>query len=150
MDQKLSDLLLKKTKQSASGELVDWDDRRTSYLKAVEGLYSLIQAALGVPIEEGTVRLRRRPKDLTEDYIGTYAVDDLLLLIGAEQVRFSPRGWNVLGAEGRVDVVGERGELSLILRDSAWGLVQSRQPELRVARLDESTLADVLGLVMRD
>jgi hypothetical protein len=150
MDQKLQDLIRRKTKPSGNGESVDWDDRREKYLKAVEDLYALMASVLADPIADGTVKVRRRPKDLTEDYLGTYAVDDLLLLFGDEQVRFSPRGRNILGAEGRVDVVGERGEANLILRDAAWWLVQARQPRLRTARLDDSTIADVLNLVMRD
>ncbi|HQU46878.1 MAG TPA: hypothetical protein PK867_29005, partial [Pirellulales bacterium] len=93
----------------------------------------------------------KREKQLTENYIGTYAVEDLILLIGDEQVRFSPRGRNTVAADGRVDVVGERGEAILILQDdSGWGFVQSRQPTVTVVPFDESTLAEVLRLVMRD
>ncbi len=56
-----------------------------------------------------------------------------------------------MGAAGRVDVIGERGEATLIVQpDSQWGFVQTRQPTLRVVPLDESTLAEVLQLVMRD
>jgi hypothetical protein len=103
------------------------------------------------PISQKSLTLHRRPKQLTENYIGTYSADDLILVIGEEQVRFSPRGRNIVGAAGRVDVIGERGEATLIVQpDSQWGFVQTRQPTLRVVPLDESTLAEVLQLVMRD
>ena len=88
---------------------------------------------------------------MTENYIGTYAVDDLILLIGDEQVRFSPRGRNIAGTGGRVDVVGESGEAILILQpDSQWGFVQTREPKVSVAPFNEATLAEVLRLVMRN
>ena len=46
------------------------------------------------------VTIQRRPKQLTENYIGTYSADDLLvLLIGDEQVRFSPRGRKHCGGD---------------------------------------------------
>jgi hypothetical protein len=151
MDQKLADLLKKKQKQSGDSSPIDWDDRRDRYLDAVNDLYHKIEQVLAEPIQGKTVSLQRRPKKLTESYIGTYSVDDLILVIGDEQVRFSPRGRNTAGAAGRVDVVGERGEAMLILQlDSGWEFVQARQPELRTVPFGDSTLAEVLQLVMRD
>ena len=150
MDQKLTDLLLKKQKQSKAVPVIDWDERRKKYLDAVNDLYSQIKAMLADPIEQKTVLLQQRPKDLTENYIGTYSVDDLILIIGDEQVRFSPRGRNIAGAVGRVDVVGEYAEAMLILKpDAQWEFVQARQPTLQTVPFDASTLAEMLQLVMR-
>lgn len=151
MNQSLTDLFQKKQKRSGADTRIDWDARRDKYLVEVEDLYRQIEGILAEPIEQKAVTLQRRPKQLTENYIGTYSADDLILATGDEQVRFSPRGRNIGGAAGRVDVVGERGEATLIVQpDSRWGFVQARQPTLRVVPFDESTLADVLQLVMRD
>jgi hypothetical protein len=150
MNQNLADLVQKKQKESAASTGIDWDDRRDKYLAAVQDLYHQIETMLAEPIRQNTVVVQRRPKQLTENYIGTYSVDDLILIIGNEQVRFSPRGRNIVGAAGRVDVVGERGEATLIIQtDSRWGFVQTRQPSLQVIPLEESTLAEVLELVMQ-
>ncbi len=151
MNQSLTDFFLKKQKQSAAIAGVDWDERRDKYLGDVKNLYDQIEKMLAEPIGQKSVTLQRRPKQLTENYIGTYTVDDLILVIGTEQVRFSPRGRNTVGSEGRVDVVGERGEVALIVRpDSHWGVIQTRQPKLSVVNFDEATLAEILQLVMRD
>jgi hypothetical protein len=151
MNQSLTDLFEKKQRQSATGASVDWDSRRNEYLAAVNDLYKQIETMLSEPLGKKRLTLHRRSKQLTENYIGTYSADDLILVIGDEQVRFSPRGRNIVGAAGRVDVVGDRGEATLIVQpDLRWGFVQSRQPTLRVVPLDESTLAEVLQLVMRD
>jgi hypothetical protein len=148
MNQNLADFLSKKQKPS---DAIDWDERRDTYLAAVNDLYKQIETLLAEPIQQKTVKLHRRPKPLTESYIGTYAVDDLILVIGGEQVRFSPRGRNIVGAAGRVDVVGETGEETLVVRpDSGWGHVQARQPSLVIVPFDESTFADILKQVMRD
>jgi hypothetical protein len=150
MNQNLADLVQKKQKESVASTGIDWDERRDKYLAAVQDLYHQIETMLAEPIRQNTVVVQRRPKQLTENYIGTYSVDDLILVIGNEQVRFSPRGRNVVGAAGRVDVVGDRGEATLIIQtDSRWGFVQTRQPSLHVIPLEESTLAEVLELVMR-
>lgn len=151
MNRNLEEIFQKKQKQSASSSEIDWDDRRNSYLAAVESLYRQIEAILAEPIAQKTVTLQRRAKELSENYIGTYKVDDLVLLIGDEQIRFSPRGRNIVGACGRVDVLGERGEEVLIVEpDSRWCFVQTRQPVLKVVPFDDSSLAEVLNRVMRE
>ena len=150
MNQRLTELLEKKQREASGSPVIDWDSRRNEYLAAVDNLYRQVEQILAEPLRSKTVSLQRREKQLTENYIGTYAVDDLILLVGNEQVRFSPRGRNIVGAAGRVDVVGERGEAALIVQpDTCWGFVQARQPELLVVPLDESTLAEVLQIVMR-
>lgn len=151
MNQNLTDLFLKKKNQAASADRIDWDERRNKFVAAVENLYHQIEKILAEPIEKETVKLSRRNKNLTENYMGTYAVDDLLLVIGDEQVRFSPQGRNIAGSSGRVDVQGERGEEILIVQaDGRWRFVQSRHPTLRVVEFNESSFAEVLELVMRD
>lgn len=151
MDRNLTALLRKKQKQAAANGTIDWDDRRDKYLAAVEELYRQIESVLAEPIRQKSVTVQRHPKQLTENYLGTYKADDLCLVIGSEQVRFSPRGRNIAGAAGRVDVVGERGEAVLIAReDASWHFVQSRQPTLTTVPFDESALAEVLQLVMRE
>jgi hypothetical protein len=150
MNKNLTKLLQKKQKASGNGAHIDWDDRRDKYLAAVRDLYQQIETILTEPIGKKAVATQRRPKQLSENYIGTYSAEDLILAIGDEQVRFSPRGRNIAGAAGRVDVIGERGEAMLIVQpDSKWGFVQTRQPALHVVPFDESTFAEVLQLVMR-
>jgi hypothetical protein len=151
MNQNLAEILEKKQKQAAGGKGVNWDERRDSFIAAVDDLYRQIERMLADAIAKKTVTLQRRAKDLSENYIGTYKIDDLILLIGDEQVRLSPRGRNVGNFAGRVDVLGERGEASLLVQaDGRWGFVQTRQPTLKLAPLDESSLAEVLQLVMKE
>ena len=151
MNDQLTDILKKKQIKSDGAGTIDWDERRDKYLAAVEELYHQIETILAEPIAQQSVTPQRRPKQLTESYIGTYSVDDLILLIGNEQVRFSPSGRNIVGAIGRVDVVGESGEATLLAQlGPRWSFVRSRQPALHVVPFDEATLAEVLQLVMRD
>lgn len=150
MNQNLAEIFQKKQMQAASGAGIDWDDRRNKYLAAVDALYRQIETILAEPIAQKLVTLQRRPKELSENYIGTYRIDDLILLVGNEQVRFSPIGRNIAGASGRVDVLGERGvpEVLIVQVDGRWSFVQSRQPTLRVVPFDESSLAEALKRVM--
>jgi len=150
MNKELTDLIQKKKKQSHDNGAIDWDARRDSYLAAVDALYEQIETILADPIAKKTIVMQRRPKTLSENYLGTYSVDDLILLIGGEQVRFSPAGRNIAGASGRVDVLGDRDSAVLLVQiDGRWGFVVARQPALQVVPFDESALVLVLQRVMR-
>ena len=152
MEQALSELVARKAieRQRSPAATIDWDARRNTYLAAVAALYSQVEQALAEAIAAGTVTSHRRTKSLTENYIGTYSVDDLILVIGGEQVRFSPAGRNVAGASGRVDVVGDRGDATLLVQPGPrWAHLQSRQPVLRAVPFSDAVLADVLTGVMR-
>lgn len=151
MDPHLTDIIRKKQTDSPLAQEIDWDDRRARYVSAVDDLYNQVAKILAQPLAAAAVKIERRPKQLTEDYIGTYAVDDLILRIGQEQVRFSPVGRNVAGTSGRVDVIGDQGEASLIVQPGPrWSYVRSRRPTLRAVPFDEAVLAEVLETVMRD
>jgi hypothetical protein len=151
MNQDLSNLIKKKKKkQTGAGGTINWDARRDKYLDAVDNLYGQIESILADPIAKKAVKLVRRTKTLAENYIGTYTVDDLILLIGGEQVRFSPAGRNVAGASGRVDVVGDRDTAVLLVQiDGRWSYIKTRQPTLRAIAFGESALAQVLQRVMQ-
>ena len=144
-----TNFLSRKKQHPGRGAAIKWGERRVQYLSAVRELYRLIETSLAEPIKQKTVRLQRLSRDLTENQVGTYAVEDLLVVIGETVVRFSPRGCYT-GAAGHVDVIGDLGRAALIAQPSArWGF-QTRQPMLRVVHLDESTLADLFQLVTRD
>ncbi len=150
MNQALAELISKKQKAAADAP-IDWDERRDRYVAAVHALYDQVEGILTDSIRQRVVTARRADKTLTESYIGTYGVPDLVLTVGNEQVRFSPRGRNIVGAGGRVDVLGERAEAVLLFQpETGWQLLLARQPNVQTQRFDESTLAEVLHAVMRD
>jgi hypothetical protein len=128
---------------------VDWSNRLSEWLAAVNALYQQIDNWLAEPLSQGSVQRARQRKQLTEDHFGTYEIDDLVLKVGDESVVFSPRGRNVAGAIGRIDVRGESGESMLVLQPGRWSVVKSKYPTLKLVTLDEAALGEVLRGVMR-
>jgi hypothetical protein len=149
--QQLKDFLREKTERStASG--IDWISKRDAWIKAVERLYETIAtdyldfAAVGDAIAVD----RSRMKPVREMYVGDYRIPEMTVTVGDEQVVFTPMGLNVVGAQGRVDVQGERGEASLVLHDEhQWSLVISRTPKLQLVPLNEDSFLELLRSVMR-
>jgi hypothetical protein len=83
-------------------------------VRAVEGLYDVVQDILREPIASKDVTVRRFDMQVTEDLIGTYLIPALEVSIGNERVQFRPKGVTVIGAAGRVDIRGERDTVTLL------------------------------------
>lgn len=127
--------------------------RRDQWIDAVGRLYQKItDELLAGSIKQGLVTVFRVDKSIEEEYLGTYKVPELILDINGEKVRFSPKGSNIAGAKGRVDLIGDLDSMTLILdrveRTWTWSVVLSRVPR-QVAALDGKTLAEALRRVMR-
>jgi hypothetical protein len=141
----LKDFLLSRQQHApANGE------RRRQWIDAVERLYQMITSELlAESIAQRLVTVSRVEKVIREERLGTYRAPELILDIGGETVRFSPKGRNIIGAKGRVDLVGELDTMTLLLEPAGhWSVVLSRAPR-DVAALDSKTLAEALRRVMR-
>lgn len=145
----LQSFLLSRQQQPAEGD-VNWTSRRQEWVNAVEQLYHAItEDLLADSVSTGLVGVSYNEKEITEEFLGTYQVRELLLNIGGETVRFSPKGRNIIGASGRVDLIGELDSMTLILEPvGQWRLVVSRLPR-RVVPLDRDALAQAFRTVMR-
>src|ERR1022692_2697577 len=102
----LTEFLRSKKDQSAGGQ-VDWEAKKAEWLASLEKLYARIKNLLDESIRDGTVDVVGFEADVNED-CGTYRVPQLGLTVGRDRVLFSPKGINVIGAEGRVDLRGDR------------------------------------------
>lgn len=145
----LRDFLLSR-RQDASANEIDWEERRREWIDAVTRLYQMVSDdLLAESIAQELVTVSFADKEIKEERLGTYKVPELILNISGETVRFSPKGRNIIGAKGRVDLVGDMDAMTLVLEPSGqWSVVLSRAPR-NVAALDGKTLAEALRRVMR-
>jgi hypothetical protein len=151
MADQLTEFLRNKKEQSTRGE-VDWEAKKAQWLTSLQRLYARIKDLMDESLRDGTVDVVEFEAEVNEDYIGTYRVPQLGLTVGRDRVLFSPKGVNVIGAEGRVDLQGDRDTVTLIRTASAgdreWEVVLQRVPKLVAVPLDESSLAAALQRVM--
>ena len=145
----LKDFLLSRQQHTSSNE-IDWNERRRQWLDAVDRLYHKVtDELLAESIAQRLVTVSHAEREIKEEFIGTYRVPELVLDIGGETVRFSPKGRNIIGAKGRVDLIGELDAMTLVLEPAGdWGVVLSRVPR-QVVALDPKTLTEALRRVMR-
>ena len=146
---KLDEFLRTKSNQQAP-EPIDWNAKKMSWEFALNELYTHLESFLGNLISEGVLKLSRRPVTVQEDYIGSYQVEQLVLSVGQEQVVFAPKGVTVIGAKGRVDVLGQASTRTLLWvkgngsSPSDWSFIVTRSPKLKLADFSQESLLDVL------
>lgn len=102
---------------SQESQPVDWDARRKEWLQHIQALYSLVDGFLKDYIESGEIHRRFDDTVLTEDFIGSYTAPVMFMMIGPQEVKLVPMGTLVIGAKGRVDLIGPRGQVRLVLVD---------------------------------
>lgn len=136
-------------KQKATPADIDWGAKRDAWIAAVNDLYRTIEGDY-LKAAKADVEITRPDKVVTENYIGEYHVQELVLRVGDEQVVFSPKGANIVGARGRIDVEGERGDATIVWQgENRWSIVASRTPAIRLVELTADSLADMLQGIMR-
>ena len=141
----------KKARADAENLQIDWETRKKEWIESILALFGMIESFLDEPIRQGTVVVDRREKRIAESHLGIYLAPELVLSLGDEEIIFSPKGRQVVGGQGRVDVRGESGEGTLILQPgSRWSVVASRYPQLKLVELTEETLAELLRAVSRN
>jgi hypothetical protein len=140
--------LFQQKKQKAAAAGPDWTAKRDAWTDAVHRLYKKILEEYLSTVKD--VEVQQAEKTITENYIGEYRVPELTLRVGDEQVVFSPIGVNIVGAKGRMDVQGDRGDATIVWEDGdRWSVVLSRVPALRLEPLTAESLAEILRGIMR-
>ena len=150
----LSSFLRQKSGKSSTAD-VDWNAKKNDWIASIEQLYDFLTGTLlKQSIDEKIIEVSKVPKQITEEHIGTYTLPELHLKVGNAHVVFSPKGVNVIGAAGRVDLRGERNTVTLIREkdindlSSQWKMVRQRVPKLVAQPLDADSLQWALEDVM--
>jgi hypothetical protein len=136
-------------KRKAHAADIDWAAKRDAWIAAVGDLYRTIEEDY-LKAAKADVDITRREKGVMENYVGQYRIPELVLRVGDEEVVFSPKGANVVGAQGRIDVQGDRGEATIVWQgEKRWSIVISRTPSLRLVPLAADSLGEMLKGIMR-
>ena len=105
---------------------IDWNKTREDWLRELCDLYSRMEKYLKKYTDKDQIRIRRDQVHLSEDHLGTYEAETLTFLIGHEKVVAKPIGTLLIGAWGRVDLVGARGSLRIVLLEKGGPTIRTR------------------------
>jgi hypothetical protein len=91
---------------------IDWEAKKIEWCNQIITLYDMIGTWLsGI----SSVLLTRQEIEITEEYIGKYPVQRLIIQFGNALVTLNPRGTIIIAARGRIDIQGPKGNAAIIL-----------------------------------
>ena len=111
-----SDFLKKKNEEDKK---VDWEDRKTKWIKSVNDFYNNVHKWLNPFTIQSLLKTKMKEIIVSEEYIGTYNLNQLDIVIGNDIISLIPRGTLVAGGYGRIDMRGPMGEISIFQKK--WG-----------------------------
>lgn len=117
MTDKFDEFIKSQTKKAAAGdtEQITPEREKELWLNKLIELYTLVDKSLNTYVKSGDVTIARVPVVLNEDQLGSYKADQLEITIGRQLVRLKPVGTFLIGARGRVDMVGPRGSVRFLV-----------------------------------
>jgi hypothetical protein len=105
---------------------IDRQQMREDWLRSVASLYETVEGYLKDYKENGSVRTSRRQVHLNEELLGSYGAEALTITIGNKQITLNPVARVVIGAMGRVDIIGPAGRSRLVrVFESSKGITVS-------------------------
>lgn len=124
--------LLEKKKHEIEKNSTSSKRRLSRWRMALFELDVKLSKWLEAPIKKQVVTLAKSPKSIVEELLGPYTVNAWTVTIGGRKVVFDPAGTYVVGAYGRVDVLGPAAKFKLIREkdDGHWSLVDPSDPRV--------------------
>jgi hypothetical protein len=135
------------------------EQQKREWLRAVDELFTEIEAWLGQAVHEGVLTTTRSETAIIEQDLGNYAAPLLEIRAGGLTVRLEPVGAGVAGivASGGTRHVGLRGRVDLVCGPIRIPLVRTSTGAWRALPLrgeprdlTEESFAEILGEVLLD
>ncbi len=109
-----------------SSKEIDWDETLEDWIQSLKDLYSRMEEYLRKYTQSGEIQVTHKKIQVSEEYLGNYEVEKLTFHIGNEKVVAKPIGRLMIGATGRVDLIGARGTLRLVLLEKGGPAIQTK------------------------
>lgn len=125
--QDFEDFINKQVSKKQDEPQIDWDKNRDEWLEHIQQFYKMIEGFLEEYKTSGKLSYYFSKKDVFEEYIGSYSVDVMDIKLGEYRVKLEPIGTNLIGAYGRIDLIGAMGKIKFVLVNKA----HSRPPAIK-------------------
>ena len=117
---------LNEAQKFKSSETLDWHKTREEWIQSLNHLDSKMEKYLKKYTEADQIQVSREKIQISEEYLGNYAAEKITIQIGNDKVVAKPIGRMMIGAAGRVDLIGARGMLRIVLLDKGEPATRTR------------------------
>lgn len=113
------EFLNKQVQEKDADKQIDWKAKLDEWVEYLDEFYKTVEGFLSEYLESGKINYEYSEKKIIEDYIGEYSVKVLQIELGPHTIKLEPIGTNLIGAKGRVDLMGANGKVKFVLVDKS-------------------------------
>jgi len=117
MSRKEFEELLRKHESKPAEKGIDWQKQKTDWLAFIKTFYAQVEAWFAPFQQEGKLSYQYKKIEITEDYVGTYDVDVMVVDFAGQRLTLEPSGTLLIGTKGKIVMEGARGSVQFILAD---------------------------------
>ncbi|MEK3888031.1 hypothetical protein [Bacillus sp. FSL K6-3431] len=122
-----------------------WKEEQERWLHELELFYEKLERWLKEPIEEGLISIQFTKHELIEEHLGIYIAPGMKIFTKGKHLEFIPVGRLIIGAQGRVDLFTEKGDIMLIkLEDENRWLAKEKKRNGMNEKWDEEYFLQVM------
>lgn len=114
------------------GQEIDWEIQKKEWLKAIDEFYTDVTTWLS-PLVGTNLFFNFETIVLQEEYIGSYETKKMYIYAKGQKVVIEPKGTLIIGAKGRIDMVGSYGKVRFIYVDK-----RLTRPKISVQIIDSA------------
>lgn len=103
--------------------------RKDAWIEQIDVLYRKVVDLLSPHIRSGAITTSRETISIYEELLGRYDVPSLVIDFGPSRVHLNPIGTYLIGSPGRVDMVGLRSSVRIVLTPK-----EAVEPIIRITR----------------
>jgi hypothetical protein len=111
------DEFVEKQTEETKRTRVDVEKETQEWAKKIEELHETVKNHLREYTENNKIEIESHNVTLHESLLGAYEAKALTIKIGKKMVGLEPKGRFVIGAFGRVDMIGPAGTVKIVLVD---------------------------------
>lgn len=132
---KFRDFLADQKQQHSQEETIDWEAKKIAWQDSADEFITQVENFLAEFSQD--IQCQRKVVQLSEQYLGEYAIPKLIIRLPKEMIELEPIGTNLIAAHGRYDMKGLAGTVK-------WVLVpeKAEKPTVSVRIADEPELPE--------
>lgn len=112
--------ILTENKKKAEDQKINWESNKKNWLKDIEQFFKKVEEFLEKYKENDLIKIKYEPFYITEEYLGNYQTEQMIMTTADNMIaKFIPKGRNVIGAAGRIDLEGKNGTVRFVLVDKS-------------------------------
>lgn len=139
----LSDFL-KSKQEEYEQEQLSWSTVKEDWLQQVQDFLEQIKSWLQPLVEKELIQFNENTLTLDEEHIGSYTINILEIVIGANRIKVEPVGRLIIGALGRIDISSNKGSYIILYQEQQGWIYRNAGQREKFRPFNEASFTQMI------